>query len=249
MPKALGIETTCKKGEFPYLLSSPSNYGKVWDSLPPLSYYSVDNMTPSRRETVKRWHSENRNKEFDFDEELKSYCLDDVKVLKLCVLEFRKIFIEITKHPQKAIKGICPFYKSFTLAGACNRVFRQLFLKRNYLALLHIEQQDLKLQNHSIASSQWLKYLNVSQNLHPQIRHARNGGEITILGLPVDGYRETSPNDRVVYRFLGCWFHGHISHISPDMIHPLSKVKMHSLYSKTVERTKKLKENGYSVIE
>ena len=245
----MGIETSCKKGDFPYLLSNPRNHGKKWDSLPPLAYYAPIYMPEKRRREIEQWHRENRQQIFDFDLALREYCENDVKVLKLCVLKFRAVFLEITTDPEKALKGICPFYKSFTLASACNRVFRQLFLKPRSLALLHMEDEKLKMQNHSILAIKWLKYLNIAENLSPQIRHARNGGEVRVLGKPVDGYRESRDGEKTVYRFLGCFFHCHKTHVSLNRLHPLSKTNMGDIYNRTVARTQELRKAGYTVIE
>ena len=239
-------DASCEKGEFPFLLSSPDNYGRTYDCLPPLSYYSVGTMRPARRKEVEKWHAENRTMSFNFDTSLRKYCEMDVHVLKMCVLAFRDLFLSITSDPEKAVQGICPFYKSFTLAAACNRVFRQLFLEKDTLALLHVEEAERKMQTHSVAAIKWLKWLNVSENLEPPIQHARNGGEVTVLSRPVDGYREYRGR-KYVYDFMGCLFHGHISHMNPHMFHPFRKCPMKNLHDATMARIQELRKAGYIV--
>jgi hypothetical protein len=247
MPKALGIENRCSKGEFPYLLSNFDNEGKVFDCLPPLSYYNIDCMTPKRSREVETWHALNRRVTFNYDKEIISYCEQDVECLQKCILSFRELFLSITTDKDLAPKGICPFYKSFTLPGACNRVFRQLFLKHNTLGLFHDEEIKRKTRVHSLKAYQWLKYLNTVNDYPQPIQHARNSGEAIVLGRPVDGYRE-SGEEKYVYEFYGCFFHGHIDHISRSTSHPYKKCKMGVVYDDTMERLSSLRNSGYHVV-
>ena len=53
-------------------------------------------------------------------------------------------------------------------------IFRQLFLPEQHVALLP-SLGYRPLQNQSNAALSWLRWLNESRNLDPQIRHAKNG--------------------------------------------------------------------------
>ncbi len=246
MPSALGIGQQCEKGDFPYLLSAYENEGKVWDSLQPLSYYNTEALKPKRRKELEQWHAANRRKVFDYDHEIIKYCENDVECLTRCVMAFRNLFLSITIDNKLAPKGICPFYKSFTMAGACNRVFRQLFLPQNSLALLHQEDEKRRVRVNSEKALKWLKFLNTKDNLTPPIQHSRNGGEVVLLGKPVDGYREVD-GVKHVFEFYGCFFHGHEKHITRSTTHPYKKCSMGYIYDLTMLRLKRLRDNGYSV--
>ena len=242
MPKALGLSEQCRKGTFPYRLASFDNEGKVWDSLPPISYYDTGNMRSGDRQKFEQWYAQNRMQKFNYDHEILSYCQKDVEILKMAILTFRQLFIQITTHPEKAKFGISPFSQAFTIAGACSRVFRQLFLEPNTIALLHKEMQ-LTHRKQSHKALKWLKYLNVKNDFQPPIQHALNGGEVRVGGKFCDGYREKE-GVRYVFEFWGCFFHGHIMHLSPETYNPVSKCTMGQLHDETLARIKAFQKDG-----
>ena len=57
---------------------------------------------------------------FDMQKDLVSYCVRDI--LQHCCGKFRHLFMQHASN-------IDPFKDSITIASACNRVYRQLFLK------------------------------------------------------------------------------------------------------------------------
>jgi hypothetical protein len=249
MPTALGLPAEVKKGDFPYLLSSYENGGRIWDSLPPLSYYNVEALKPKRRRELEEWHAKNRCKSFNYDEEIKAYCQQDVLVLKQSILAFRALFLQVTTHPEKAPHGICPFNGSFTIDSACSRVFRQLFLQPCTLALIPSDGIDghIPKWKQSLTALKWLKYLNEKNSLDPPIQHARNGGEVRVLGSPVDGFRQVG-DVKYIYEFYGDFFHGCASCYSRDTIHPLKRCSMGELHDKTMNRLAQLRRAGYVTI-
>jgi hypothetical protein len=174
IPKALGLPVEVKKGEWPYLLNQFGNMGKKWSCLPPESYFDQGSMRPEHRAEFKKWHAQNRMKSFDFDENLIKYCQSDVTILKHAVLRFREFFMEMTDCA-KAPGGIDPYDPSFTIASACNRVFRTLFLQPDTIGLIPAQGYN-PIRNQSVAALRWMRYLNESLNLQPPIQHARNGG-------------------------------------------------------------------------
>ena len=248
MPAALGLQESTKKGDFPYMISAYENEGKKWDSLPPISYYGIDRMMPVVRKEFEVWHARNRRKEFDYNKEITDYCQQDVTVLKKAVLAFRQLFLNVTTHSEKAAHGICPFGEgSFTIASACSRVFCQLFLQPNTLALMPSEGYQPQ-RTHSLAALRWLKYLNETDKLQPAIRHARNGDEKVILGRAVDGWRETLQHREQVFEFMGCYYHACQRCTSREMLHPHRKLPMGQIYDETMARLQQLRNAGYEVI-
>ena len=57
---------------------------------------------------------------------------------------------------------------------------------------------------YSVVAIKWLKWLSDSEQLN--IQHARNGGEVRIGHLRVDGQDRDNPMQ--LYEFYGCLFHG-----------------------------------------
>ena len=70
----------------------------------------------------------NLGKTFNFRDELHNYCEADVSILRRAVLQFKRIFI---KHAV-----IDPFEHSITIASACSRVFRRLFLEESTIGII-----------------------------------------------------------------------------------------------------------------
>jgi hypothetical protein len=97
-------------------------------------------------------------------------------------------------------------------------------------------------RRYSAKGCRWLS------SLDGNIRHACNGGEVTLGPYTVDGYDEES---RTVYEFYGCYWHG-----CPDC-YPNLATEMHphrvqktyqDLYRETGRRAKALEEQGYTVV-
>ena len=204
----MGLKKGYEKGEFPYLLASFEHEGREWDHLPPICYYNVGSMKPERRVEFEKWYETNKRTTFNYNKSLIEYCTRDVELLKQGILAFREMYLQITTDPVKSVKGLCPFYKSFTLSSCANTLFRTLVLEENTIALLHVEETDRAMQTQSFLALQWLRFLNVTQFTTSPIQHALNGGEQRILGQPCDGFRRGVVGFRrgVVYEFYGKFF-------------------------------------------
>ena len=104
------------------------------------------------------------------------YCNSDVTILRQACLKFRKIFKDIT--------GMDCFASALTIASACQQFFRYKFLPRNRVAI--ISDDGCNGETQSVIALQWMKYIAITEGIH--IRHARNGGEVDIMGYKVDGF-------------------------------------------------------------
>ena len=102
-----------KKGFFPHLFNTPENQQYV-GRIPDLEFYDPDSMMSSKKEELINWHVEQvrRNVQFNFKEELISYCQSDVQLLKLGCQAFQQEF--------KREAGFNPMAHCFTIASACN---------------------------------------------------------------------------------------------------------------------------------
>lgn len=86
---------TPDKPYFPHLANKPSNYG-ITTTLPPKSDYMYNGMMPAKRQAFDRWYEENKNNPFELDEELPSYCLNDVVILMSALVALRKEFLDVS---------------------------------------------------------------------------------------------------------------------------------------------------------
>lgn len=117
--------------------------------------------------------------------EMDLYCKMDVKILALGSLAFRQNFIDITttdrwavpEIPETSSLGVDPF-SYMTIASSSMATFKHAHLEPNQIGYF-----ERYVDNHSLASIQWLEFLHHSQKI--AIQHARNGGEqVCICGSP-----------------------------------------------------------------
>ena len=95
--------------------------------IPVSSYYDPDGMKPDKRYVLYTWY--HQQIAFDFQADLKKYCISDVDILQRCCGRFRALFLEQTNN-------IEPFTSSITIASACNLVYLTLFLKPEQIAII-----------------------------------------------------------------------------------------------------------------
>lgn len=85
----------------------------------------------------------------------------------------------------------------------------------------------------------WLNSLNI-KGLQRQVRI-----KVEDKLYKVDGY---DPQTNTIYEFNGSYHHGDPDYYDPMFISQMSKKTNHELYSKTIEKERKLRQNGYIVI-
>ncbi|ESO85566.1 hypothetical protein LOTGIDRAFT_155055 [Lottia gigantea] len=213
LPKTFGI-TELMKGYFPHFFNKPENAQYVGD-YPPVTDYDPDGMSVGEREKFYTWYKEQQTKTFHFQHELVTYCQSDVDILRKCCGAFRTIFMSET--------GIDPFLDSLTLASACNKVFRAHYMKPDTIviiprALMEAPKpgedwkkfQSRQQSNKALRWLEWKQHKKTIEALSqhqptPNIRHARNGGEVKVGPFSLDGY---DLNDKTAYEFHGCCYHG-----------------------------------------
>lgn len=72
LPACFGLNEL-KKGYFPHLFNTKENQSYV-GPLPELKFFSPDTMSTSARITFLKWYEEHSTDEFDFQQEILSYC-------------------------------------------------------------------------------------------------------------------------------------------------------------------------------
>lgn len=126
LPTALGLSQGLKKGEFPHFMNTSENQDYV-GPFPHESYFGVDTMSTSNRENFLKWHSEQKDRVFDFQKEILEYTRSDVSILREACTKFRDLIIEMTTMKDSKVPGVDPFAFS-TLAASCMQIIRLLMI-------------------------------------------------------------------------------------------------------------------------
>jgi hypothetical protein len=187
LPAIFGIQEL-QKGFFPHLFSSKENQN-YQGPMPDISFFDPDGMKSEKRLEFITWYEKQHY--FDYQADLLKYCISDVDILQRCCGKFRELFLQHTGN-------IEPFTQSVTIASACNTVYRTLFLKDGEIAI--IPTQGYHTDKQSVIALCWLDW--IDQNHQLGMRHAFNGGEVTVNGVKVDGFDASGR----VYQFHGEFF-------------------------------------------
>ena len=188
-----------EKGTFPHRFNRIENENYI-GPIPPVDEFSPETMKPKDRETFLIWYEEQRGTVFNMHEELVKYCKQDVKILRLACLAYRKIFLNIA--------DICPFQEACTIASTCMKVFRKKFLKRDTIGI--IPKNGYRFSNtQSIEAMKWLIWK--EHELQRRITFSARGREVRLEeGFLVDGFSESNRDDElpIVLNYHGCFWHG-----------------------------------------
>jgi len=189
LPKMMGIEGA-KKGYFPHFFNTKENQDYV-GKIPSPDFYGVDEFTTEKRKQFLEWWEEEKSsgRIFDFQKEMRDYCLSDVDILRKASLKFRDLFLKTT--------GMDPL-ENVTIAGACMKLFRTKYLKPNLIGFMPHNGYRFKDKQSKIALK-WLRYFEKEHNI--KIRTAENGQEKKIGGYKVDGYCPNFNDKPTIFEF------------------------------------------------
>ena len=96
--KAFGLEEA-EKGMFPYKFVKPQNYNYI-GAFPDKEEFGYDEMNGQKQKNFDEWYSKlSEDAVFNFQVELKKYCIQDVKILESGVEKFREL-IKILSTPK-----------------------------------------------------------------------------------------------------------------------------------------------------
>ena len=119
LPKSFGFSDKLMKGYAPLALLLESNKeNRIFTEknvFPAEKYFFTRFMTEKQYQDFKTWHTNESekfatsNEIYDFDEQLKLYCLDDCRVLMIAIQLFRSMFKNVTR--------LDPLTRNFTLAS------------------------------------------------------------------------------------------------------------------------------------
>ena len=140
LPKAFGLMEQAK-GYYPHFFNKTENWN-YRGPYPSIEDYGIDSMSSTDREIFLRWY-QSRTDEFDFQEHMLLYCMNDVQLLREVCIKFRQLLLGITgemveqTNPEtlevkRGIKnGVDPL-AYITIALVCMNVFRRKFLMEKY---------------------------------------------------------------------------------------------------------------------
>lgn len=203
--------------------------------MPDISYYGVDEMSEAERTEFLAWYQDQSNALFDNRRVLEEYCQADVSVLRQASQIFRRELMQVG--------NIDPFLESYTIASACNRVFRKRFLKPDTIGLIPAGGYT---EGHAFSKKalMWITYVERTQKC--KITHGRMGREFRLPQLPhlrVDGF---SHETNTVYEFFGCYWHGCPCRPYRD-VKTIAGVTLAERYEQTMTRLEKITQAGYQV--
>ena len=211
------------KGYYPYPFNCKANYGYK-GLLPAIHYYDTEKMNLAEKEIFLAWYKENCHRTFDFWAELKGYCLSDVNLLAKAVNMYRKHSVKYDVEP----------FNCITLAHLTYTLFTRVYLEENKISRLPMLKH-----NTSIKCENWLQYYGETHDVTIIPEH-----RIPQTPYTVDGYiKETN----TCLEFLGCWFHAHNLHYSPEDIVAGGMTADH-VFKETLKRIQKIRSLGYNVI-
>ena len=217
LPKMFDVPSG-PKGCFPYLLNTPDwvKFGKhivyqeeidgIMHRFPPLHYFSPGTRRQKDFEELKSWHedqcklfSANPALQYIPEDELISYCGQDVTILRMAATKYRNTWLE--QYP-----GLEPF-DSLTFPSYNNKLFRTYYMEENSICMLPPEGFCHKNRQFSISALAWTSHMQRILGL-TAYRTARHGYEVKIGGHYVDATGVDNAGMRHVFNFHGCKWHG-----------------------------------------
>jgi hypothetical protein len=170
LTEAFGLSSS--KSWYPHYINTEENLDYVGE-MPDVSYYGVDQMGEAERKDLLTCYEDQKSLVFDNKSVLEQYCQDNVTVLRQECQAFRREFKD-TGHIQV-------FQESYTIASACNKVFRKQFLQPDTIGLIPTGGYSGNVK-YSKKAVMWIVYKEQTDGCN--ILHGRNGREYRLPELP-----------------------------------------------------------------
>jgi hypothetical protein len=189
LPKSFGLDSHVIKGYFPHFFNIEENYDYE-GSIPSIEYFGIKYMKPKTANECRIWHQSliENNYVYNFKNELIKYCANDVKILTMSIMKFRRLFNSVT--------GIDPITRTFTLASVGLEYFRAKVLQENTIGITPIDGYIVG-RHKSMKGNIWLDWL--QKELGKEIVREQKIGPFW-----ADGY---IPGERRALEFFGCYYH------------------------------------------
>ena len=115
-----------------------------------MQYYDPDSMSKDRREEFLEWYELNKDSPFDFQKEMREYCISDVDILQKACCKFRYLKMEVTGTKQSyedvhnmifktVYEHAVDAFSFLTIASVCLGIFRAKFLPECWSVLTEEE--------------------------------------------------------------------------------------------------------------
>lgn len=161
--KTFGIQDV-EKGYFPYRFFTENTraYSGV---LPELEWFDFHLLKKKEREEALIWYERNKMKPCNLYQMCRSYCIDDVMLLKEGCKIFRELFMGISE-------GLVDPFQYITIASVCMTLYKLKFLPDRMIAWLphdQIEKESqmkyLWLQHKTLTEGCDIKWMDISKEL------------------------------------------------------------------------------------
>ena len=126
LPKIFGLKLSYEKGFHLYYFYDFIYVGEIVNK----KYFDLSNISYDKRIEFDKWYDSYKGEEYNFAEEIKQYCCDDVKILQLCCIEF-----------YQKVKELCsaePFFNAamITIAVLSVRICKSLFMRDGMIRII-----------------------------------------------------------------------------------------------------------------
>ena len=186
---------------FPHMFNRSENYNKKFPKLPPKDDYLYKSKKPNEKESFEKWYSEHQNDNFDFNEVLAEYCVNDVEILSLALVALRDTFLKVTRREGKH-GGIDILKEAITIASACMKTFRLNHLNPKHLAVVPENSYEKK-PNQSLLALKFLAWYSHTNSIDLRTSLSENA-EKRFGRYLLDGYNE---EQKLAVEFHGCYYH------------------------------------------
>ncbi len=168
LPKSFGLKEI-KKGFFPHFYNTTEHQQDVLPCLPEIHYYDPDGMSKNRREEFLNWYRTHQTQIFDFQKEMREYCISDVDILLKACWKFRELLKSETGEREmvedsndltlrEVFQNAVDPFSFLTIASVCMGVFRAKFLQETWTVLTEKEAKAHPQCKHdSNCQCQWLE--------------------------------------------------------------------------------------------
>ena len=219
---------------FPHMYNKEENYNTIIPHLPPKETYLYKSKKPADKKTFEKWYFEHENDEFNFNETIAEYCINDVEILSHALVALRKTYFQITKREGQH-RGIDILYESMTIASACMKTFRLNHIKTNQLAIVPENSYESR-PNQSLLALKFLSWYEHSKSI--ELRTALSlKGEKKIGPYLLDGYNK---EQKLGVEVHGCYFHACIDCYPDDQTILANKKSAGLIRDKNCERSEYL---------
>ena len=83
---------------FPHMYNLEKNYDTILPHLPPKDNYLYRSKKPNEKKAFEKWYEQHYNDEYNFNEVIAEYWVNDVEILTHALVTFRKTLLEITRR-------------------------------------------------------------------------------------------------------------------------------------------------------